>query len=245
MTRTLQTWYRWSSVHLVRGSWVGAAGEDAWALLARVLHALVATQTVLESLSGRINVFWQDGSARRSAIWPIEDLPGGLDVLRERVRAAGDACQPFSAVLCCDADVVLPDDVDRVEVADWEGDDQRESVVAMPLEHRDHPDLPGGLRIWKALCARDIAGAIEEDAPVYLDIGCEGDVQPPRLWIDAHSRYELWRPWTIDGEGPVPGGRRSVERVRDALEAVAAATGGVVSLPSGMVADLARVSGVR
>jgi len=68
---------------------------------------------------------------------------------------------------------------------------------------------------------------------------------PPRLRIDARSRYELWRLWTIDGEGPVPGGRRSLERLRSALEAVAAATGGVASLPSGMVIELERASGVR
>ena len=105
--------------------------------------------------------------------------------------------------------------------------------------------MTGRLRIWKALRARAAPGSFEEDAPVYLEVDCEDDEQPPRLCIGAHSRYELWRPCTIDADGPVPGGRQSLERLRDALETVAAATGGAVSLPGEMLAELERASGVR
>ncbi len=241
MTKTLETWYRSNSVMLVRASWTGAPDEDIWTLLLRVLHALASTQTVLESLRGRVNVAWRGEPAHEPELWPIERLPGGLAALRG--RAGGGSWEPTSAVLCGDVDLLLPDDIAAVETADWEADEDRECAVPMPLETRtDRLEASTRMRTWKALCT---STAVEEDGPVYLDLTCDSDEQPVRLWLDARSRYELWRPWTIDDDGPVPCGSLNLERLRQGLVAVADVTGGIVRLPDEMVAELEKASGRR
>ncbi len=243
MSRSLQTWVADSPATLVQCAWIATGDEGICGLVFRVLNALSARQSVIDELSGRVNVFCQ---GRKPELWPVSVLPDGLADLQARLHKANDegsVWMPTEVVLRGRADLLLPEDVSSVEVADWEMDEERVHAVRLPLERADdRADVPPGIRCWRV--APDAAG-LEESSPIYLDLMCADDEQPPKLWLRVESAHELWRPWSIDHEGPVPAGRQNLERLRRAMEKVAAATGGTVSLPTEMLSELDRANGVR
>ena len=243
MSRSLQSWVAPSSARLIRCEWIGTGDEGIWNLVFRVLHELSARQSVLDELCGRVSVFCQ---GRDPESWPLSVLPDGLVDLQARVHKANDersAWMPTEVTLRARVDVVLPEDVSSVEVADWEMDEERVHAVRLPLERADdRADVPPGFRCWRV--APEVAG-LEENSPIYLDFTCADDEQPPKLWLGVKSAHELWRPWSIYQEGPLPSGRHSLERLRRAIAQVAAATGGSVSLPAETQSELDRANGAQ
>jgi hypothetical protein len=146
-------------------------------------------------------------------------------------------------VLCGDVDLLLADGTCVVEVADWESDEEREMAVKLAIESRSgRMETPPRFGGWKAVVAPE---ATETDAPVFLELVCVAGDVPPKLWLDVQSRHELWRPWSIDHDGPVPGGCQNLERLRQAMEKVAAATSGTVSVPLEIQTELDRANGLR
>ena len=241
--RVLHSWIGPDFTKPVTCEWISVGGEGMWELLERVLAALSSAQTVLEELSGRVSVF---RAGAEPELWPIAMGPDGLANLHERRRSANEepgAWMPTEVVLRASVDLLLPADVVAVDVADWEVDEDRVNAVALamvPVD--DRPEVPPGFRCWKAMPAPDTD---EEHSPLHVGIYCAVEDDVPKLWLGLYSYLELWQPWTMGHGGPVPGWRQNLERLRRAMEKVAAATGGTVSLPTEMQAELDRANGVR
>jgi hypothetical protein len=238
----LKTWYNPEDPQeLLSAEWHANSGEDIWVLLLRTLGALYSRQSAFEAMSGRLNVAASRDGTEVTALWSVTVTPAGLADLRQRIdqeRFVGMDWDVTEVVLRTQPDLLLPEEVTSVEVADYLTDEDRQHGTLLALVPADARDgVPDGYRCWKVL-GDPYPTVSEEHAPVCLIFTCATDETPPRLSMGVSTELELWSPRTFDGQAVVPGARQNLAWLRRAVEIVADASRGRVSRSYELQAEL-------